>query len=222
MSYSSRREKTGFISKMFPEVLSGGYLDVGADQQYVKPVIENSGGSYFSMGRGTEMDYDLDLEGVPLPLESESVRTVACLDVLEHLESIHFTVDELFRVAERYVLISLPNPVDSFFAYLKNGRYSDSESIKFYGLPLEPPADRHRWFFTADDAERFLNAAAKRNGFNVLRLVNKFPHGKLFGGSSLGIFFRFLLRGPFQSLRYPNGVGKGAVWMLAERSESRI
>ena len=64
------------------------------------------------------------------------------LDVLEHTDDIYRANEELFRVARKNVIIALPN------AYEVKGR------LKFligrtlsgkYGLPLDPPSDRHRW-----------------------------------------------------------------------------
>ena len=35
------------------------------------------------------------------------------------------------------------------------------------GRDLEPPPDRHRWFFGYEEAERFLRERGRRNGFSV-------------------------------------------------------
>jgi hypothetical protein len=42
--------------------------------------------------------------------------------------------------------------------------------MKFYGLPIKKPLDRHRWFFTKKDAVKFVTNKASLNGFKILQL----------------------------------------------------
>ena len=37
-----------------------------------------------------------------------------------------------------------------------------------YGLPTEPPADRHRWLFSWNEAKQFTHVLGQKNGFIVL------------------------------------------------------
>jgi hypothetical protein len=37
-----------------------------------------------------------------------------------------------------------------------------------YGLPLDPPEDRHRWLFSLAEGRRFSNEWARRCGFGVM------------------------------------------------------
>ena len=105
-----------------------------------------------------------------LPFEDNSFQTVLCLDVLEHLEQCHAVFDELCRVASEHVVISLPGPMASAWAGLTKGRYSDESLMKFYGLPVDPPEDRHRWFFTYHEAVRFVTERGERNGMELLQV----------------------------------------------------
>ncbi len=102
------------------------------------------------------MDRYVDLERDKLPFPDNSFDCVLCLDVLEHIENIHEIFDELCRVTCRYVIVSLPNPWADFYNMLRFGDYDVDRPLKFYGLPLEPPEDRHKWFFSNEEAEKFI------------------------------------------------------------------
>jgi hypothetical protein len=39
--------------------------------------------------------------------------------------------------------------------------------IKYYGLPVERPPDRHRWFFGNEEASEFLRERGARRGFTI-------------------------------------------------------
>lgn len=91
-----------------------------------------------------------------------------CLDVLEHLENIHACFDELCRVSAEWIIISLPNPYNDLLNYFRSGKYMNREkNMKFYGLPKEREADRHKWFFSAYEAREFVSCRAKKNGFSI-------------------------------------------------------
>jgi hypothetical protein len=108
-----------------------------------------------------DCDTMLNLDTVDrLPFEDGAFDTCCGLDVLEHLEQFHLVANEMHRVARSTVLISLPNAavempvifrnVRSYNDVLENGVYS-----KYYGLPVAPPRDRHRWWLTFEDIVRF-------------------------------------------------------------------
>ena len=44
--------------------------------------------------------------------------------------------------------------------------------MKFYGLPLEPPEDRHKWLFSNEEAEKFILYRAGLNRMRVLQMDN--------------------------------------------------
>jgi hypothetical protein len=108
-----------------------------------------------------DCDTKLNLDGIDrLPFADNSFDICCAFDVLEHLENFHLIADEIYRVSKSTLLISLPNSaleIPSIFrnvrAYddpLENGVYS-----KYYGIPLAPPKDRHRWWMTFEDIVRF-------------------------------------------------------------------
>ncbi|UCG10501.1 MAG: hypothetical protein JSW30_01215, partial [Dehalococcoidia bacterium] len=85
--------------------------------------------------------------------------------------NLHEVFDELCRVTKQYLIISLPNPWASFMAMWRYGYYERTElPMKFYNLPVTPPADRHKWFYGLPEAERFLRVRARMNGLEVLQM----------------------------------------------------
>jgi SAM-dependent methyltransferase len=77
----------------------------------------------------------------PLPFSDRSFDIVVCNDVLEHVENKWHLFSELLRIADRHVLISLPNTQYWRFIYgLVKGRMS-----KQYNFLVDDGVDRHRW-----------------------------------------------------------------------------
>lgn len=167
VTYTNRETKAAYVYDKYKPLLSGSVLDVGADGKYLKPYVEKGGGSYYGIGFGENVDLEIDLDTSPLPFHDRSFDTVLCLDVLEHLEKIHFVFSELCRVSNQHLIISLPNPYHGFYKMLRHGDYSSTNHLKFYGLPVEPPKDRHRWFFSLREAKAFLQHNAQKNGFRI-------------------------------------------------------
>jgi hypothetical protein len=42
--------------------------------------------------------------------------------------------------------------------------------MKFYGLPLEQPEDRHKWFFSYEEAEKFIIYRAAKNNMRIVQI----------------------------------------------------
>ena len=111
-----------------------------------------------------DADVIQDLNLYPeLPFATNEFTLSLCLDVLEHIEPLHSVFDELIRISSRYILISLPNSAQEYYRlhnlFGPNGCSLDplqsGVTSKYYGLPLVPPQDRHRWFLTSLDIIRF-------------------------------------------------------------------
>lgn len=170
---NSRESKAAFVYGRYRPILQGRIIDIGADQCYLRnhlpPTTE-----YVPVGRGDhELHVVVDLEKQRIPFGDQSFDCALCLDVLEHLENIHDVFREVCRLSREWVLISLPNPWMALLETLQRGPFSAQESVKFYGLPDEPPADRHKWFFSTTEAERFVQYQAKRNSFQVYDVHRK-------------------------------------------------
>lgn len=166
-SYESREDKARYVADKYKDILTGRILDVGADRCFLKDLLP--GAEYTGIGMGGEPDIEVDLEAAKVPFADNSYDCVLCLDVLEHLDSIHAVFDELARVSRRYVIISLPNPYRDFVGMLF-GRAAPEVSLKYYGLPHERQLDRHKWFFSNSQAEAFIRARAAKCGLNVVQI----------------------------------------------------
>lgn len=163
--YHSREERAIYIKRHFRNYLLGRVLDVG------------SGGAglcfYFNKCISIDInpavypDVFVNLDKGNLPFASNSFNCVICTDVLEHLENIHHLFSELVRVSRQYLVVSLPNNWLGARAIICKG--SHTRSMKRYGLPIEKPFDRHRWFFGYTEAEDFIFGMATRMNLQVLQ-----------------------------------------------------
>lgn len=166
-SYDGRDSKARYVADKYQSILKGRVLDVGADRCHLRELLPAIA-DYTGIGFG-DVDMEVNLETSPIPFPDNSFDCVLCLDVLEHLDSIHAVFDELTRVSKKYVIISLPNPYRDFIGMLFN-QGDPSISFKYYGLPLERPDDRHKWFFSNSDAEKFIRARAAIKNMEIVQI----------------------------------------------------
>ena len=155
-SFDKREERTQWVFRRFEHLFSEGkVLDVGCYEAPMRKLIGAS--RYTGVDFVGAPDIVLNLEQVEtFPFEDGSFRSVMCIEVLEHLNNLHALARELFRLSSTQVLISLPNAWRDARLKIERGR----GSIAHYGLPLEAPKDRHKWFFNADEARAFLEHIA--------------------------------------------------------------
>jgi SAM-dependent methyltransferase len=173
--YKNRSEKYGWLYSEFRHLFNASkkILDVGCDKALLRTYC---GSRYTGLDISPEADIKLNLDcGKPLPFKTKSFDMVVCLDTLEHLESFHDTFNELCRVSSKYVIIILPNPAQSIWSYLFNLTNNKDEQyfgkhLKFYGLPLNKPLDRHRWFYSWQEASNFIKVNADRKHLDVTLL----------------------------------------------------
>ena len=158
--YNSREGRAEYIWKKYGEFLPENVLDVGCGNAYLRKYIGNK---YIGVDFAGNPDIRINLEQGELPFTDNSFYSVVCTDALEHLDSIHKVFWELVRISKRYVIISLPNNWTPIFEYILTGK----ANLKYYGLPLEKPIDRHKWFFNYEDANDFIYEMAKKADMNV-------------------------------------------------------
>lgn len=165
VEFETRQDRPRFLSQRYPEILRGRVLDVGCDRAVLRPFC--APGSYVGIDLSAEADVRQDLmANGRLPFGEREFDAVVCTDVLEHLENLHELFDELVRVARTHLLVTLPNNWNSARRRLQRG----TGAIAHYGLPLEKPVDRHRWFFGFSEAEAFLRGQAARHGLALAEL----------------------------------------------------
>lgn len=173
--YTSRKNKPEYVWRKYGQILQGRILDVGADECGLRDLLP-AGTEYNGIGLGDAVDMEIDLDTQKLPYEENSFDVVLCLDVLEHLDNIHEVFDELCQITRKYLIISLPNPWIAFTSMLRSGHYKHTElPMKFYNLPVDPPVDRHKWFYGIHEAERFLEERGRKNGMQILQLDREDP-----------------------------------------------
>jgi SAM-dependent methyltransferase len=163
--FETRQDRPRYLAERYPEVLRGRVLDVGCDKAVLRGFC--APGQYVGIDFSPEADVRQDLmaDGT-LPFPERSFDGVVCTDVLEHLENLHALFDELVRVARDHLLVTLPNNWNSARRQLQRGK----GSIAHYGLPLERPLDRHRWFFSLSEAEAFFRGQCQRHGLALVEL----------------------------------------------------
>lgn len=164
--YTNRQERARWIAEKYHDYIGLRVLDVGGDQGKIEHYLSHTC-FYLNIDVAGNPDVICDLDKSGIPFRTDSFDTVVCTDVLEHLEHLHYIFDELIRVSSRYVLVSLPNPWGGVKSLLLCGQGPS----KFYGLPAEPPEDRHRWFFSYSQAAYFIKYRAERNGATLLELT---------------------------------------------------
>lgn len=154
VTFRSREERMAFVARRFAPLLVGSVLDVGCDQAYLRELLPQEV-AYTGIDRAEPADIMQNLEQEPtLPFADRHFDCVICIDVLEHLDSLHTVFTELIRVSRHNVVISWHNCWVNARRPLQRGRGPFSH----YGLPVEPPGDRHKWFFNCSEAREFVEA----------------------------------------------------------------
>lgn len=170
-TFRERRERSAWIARRFSRYLRDSVLDVGCYEAPLREILH--GVRYFGVDIAGAPDLTLDLERTEaLPFRDGEYETVICIEVLEHLDSLHRLFGELARVARSHVLVSLPNCWRDARRPIERGR----GRFAHYGLPPDPPVDRHKWFFSYTEARDFLAAAARKHGLAVAEMFGTEQH----------------------------------------------
>lgn len=167
IAYTDRQSKALYIADKYRAILHARVLDVGCDTGRLRALIADPS-KYVGVDLNPAADVRVNLDRENLPFSDRSFETVLATDVLEHLERTHVVFDELCRVASERIVVSLPNPLHNLIFELARG--SGGERLKYYGLPIDPPGDRHRWFFGGEEAAAFLRERGERQGFEIEQL----------------------------------------------------
>ena len=164
--FGTRDQRAEYIVREFGEHLTGSVLDVGCDECRLRHLL-GDGITYTGIDIGGTPDIRIDLDAIDrLPFDDAAFDAVVCTDVLEHLEHLHLIFDELARVARGRLIISLPNNWVNARQPIARGR----GHIGYYGLPIEKPNDRHKWFFSMTEAREFLEGQTRRLPIEIIEM----------------------------------------------------
>jgi len=178
----------------------------------------NSDEKYTGIGISGSLDVYVNLERGYIPFKNDMFDCVLCLDVLEHVENIHDVFDELCRISRKYVIISLPNPWKGFYSVLGHGNYDSKRSLKYYNLPKDKPDDRHKWFFSPNEAKEFVHYRASKNKMRVLQIDREGTTDD--GKVRVDLLRRLLIKVLFHKSITAHDLYAGTMWAVLEKIES--
>lgn len=163
--WPNRADRVRYVASRYAEVLHGKVLDVGCDQATLKDLLPHV--AYTGVDIGGKPDLRLNLDQVEkLPFADRTFDCVVCTEVLEHLDNLHRIFDELVRVAGKHLIISLPNNWTNARVPIERGEGRFGK----YGLPVERPPDRHKWFFSLREAADFLHGQTARQPIAIVEM----------------------------------------------------
>jgi 2-polyprenyl-3-methyl-5-hydroxy-6-metoxy-1,4-benzoquinol methylase len=201
--YKDRDTRNQFIAENFKSYIGKTVLNIGGGGEHFLKKYLSQEINYFELDIAGQPDLKINLEkDLPLPIDNAQYDTVICTDVLEHVDNLHLVFDELVRVSSKYLIISLPNAVTDVLAYFKDKPYRGNtleqktkygKYMKFYGLPLEKPLDRHKWFFSYSDAEEFLFYKACKLNVEITELFGLNYHSPKITGKFVRILVKNFL-----------------------------
>jgi SAM-dependent methyltransferase len=208
VSFQGRQARIEYLAKAFKRFLNGRLLDVGCDKAHLKAMLPHS--DYVGVDISEDADIQLNLEkSGGLPFADDSFDCVISSDVLEHLDNLHQIFGDMVRVSRKYLIISLPNNWANARRPIERGK----GSFGHYGLPVEPPQDRHKWFFGLSEAMNFAKGQERKFPISIIEVcATEKPRPLLVRGVR-----RFLY--PSQE-RYLNRYAS-TLWIVFEKTGSR-
>jgi SAM-dependent methyltransferase len=205
-SFNTRTARSEYVSNRFAPILRGDILDVGCFEAPLRDLLKDC--KYFGVDIAGRPNLQLNIDSAePLPFPDNSRDCVLCIEVLEHLENLHHVFDELVRISRQYILVSLPNCWRDARQPIARGR----GHFAHYGLPLQKPQDRHRWFFSHTEAREFLEHQASRHHLNLVEMFATEPHRSP--------LLRLLRKARFPGDRYLNRYAQ-TTWALFSKAQS--
>jgi len=206
VSFPKRHSRSEYVARRFSEYFSESVLDVGCYEAPLRTLLDTV--DYTGIDFVGNPDIQVNLEEIDrLPFDDNSFHTVICIEVLEHLVNLHRLFDELVRVSNRYVIVSLPNCWRDARVKIEKGR----GGFAHYGLPVEKPNDRHKWFFNFEEALHFVKSKAEING---LKMIEIFATEK----PKLGLV-RLMRKLRYPGIAYMNRY-TGTVWAVLEKENT--
>lgn len=164
--FAQRADRSRFLLREFGNRFGTSLLDVGCYEAPLRDLVQ--GVRYVGVDMVGRPDIQLNLETIDrLPFEDRSFDCVMSIEVLEHLENLHAMVPEIFRVAGEYVVLSLPNCWRDARVPIERGR----GAFAHYGLPVERPVDRHKWFMSFSQVRDFFLGISVKYGWEIVDMA---------------------------------------------------
>ncbi len=168
----NRADRYEFLKRHFEKEFreASSILDIGCDDNFLKQIY---GDKVFGIDIGGKPDRIVDLEKESLRfLDDNSYDLSICTEVLEHIDNLHEVFRDIQRVSKKYMVISIPNSISY---HRLNKVYKTHRTGKFYGLPLEKPVDRHKWYFSYSEIVDFFAGHEKAGTYTIERIVYQYP-----------------------------------------------
>lgn len=181
--YLSRGERAQFVVNNFAAYLTGRVLDVGCGEGFLRRHIP----AYVGCDIAGLEDVTVNLDSGFLPFQNGSFCTAVCIDVLEHVEPLGHIFEDLFRVAQENVIVSLPN----VYALGYRLKFLQGKVIaKEYSLE---PRNRHKWLPSYSETRHFIRRHLPED-WRIRWEFGYYPHAWWRSGPAYG----------FLADRYPN------------------
>ena len=183
----------------------------GSGENHLSALMPDKTVTSIDIDPEADIQFDLDSDQ-PLPIGEKHPDLVIALDVLEHLEKFHQRLDEILDIASLGAIVSLPISSAETTRILfrphiyKRQKDTESSFSKYYGLPLQRPIDRHRWYIYGSDIIN-LAAALERKGYEVYLGFDTIFTSKLLSNLMIKLFGDFTL---------PNIISKWA-WLIVKK-----
>lgn len=203
-NFSDRSGRAVFIQKTFKEYIEkiSSILDVGCSNNELKKIV---GDRVYGIDIDGSPDKKINLETENLSFFSDkSYEMIVCTEVLEHIDNLHEVLLDISRVSSKYILISLPNCPD-IWKIIRIVLFS--QTGKFYGLPVEKPIDRHKWFFSWKELSIFFSLFAKKNDLIIKKEFVHFNYTNSPKGFILKAFLKI----------FPFKIFAQSYWILLEK-----
>lgn len=185
--FRDRAGRANFIATKFKKYIDDSFsiLDIGCSNNDLKKII---GEKVFGIDIAGNPDRKVDLEKESLlGFSGNSYDFIICTEVLEHLDNLYDVLDDMAKISQKYILVSLPNCPD-IWKILR--LILTFRTGKFYGLPKKKPADRHKWFFSWKELDEFFISYCLKNNLKIKENFMHFNYTNSFGDLLLKTFLR--------------------------------
>lgn len=207
IQFKERHHRSEYVSSRFKHYLKQKVVDIGCYQAPLRDLLTDCEYIGVDMAGDPDIKFNLDTTE-PLPFQSHEFDCVLCIEVLEHLDNLHFVFNELIRISKQYIIISLPNCWRDARGKIERGK----GAFLHYGLPLKKPSDRHKWFFNCQQVEEFFRYQADEHGLTIREFfVTEKPKSFLIRGIR-----KLFYQGQRYNNRYVN-----TVWIVYEKKEKK-